>query len=44
MMEDKNTRKQGDKTYVMLAGGNTSAINTMVLYSRIPVFLYSSKR
>ena len=57
MMEDKNTRKQGDKTNVLPSGAN-SAHKTNVsysrilvfsysktsLYSRIPVFLYSSPK
>ena len=42
MMEDKKTRRQGDKTNVLSAGavaGFSSKSN--VLYSRIPVFSYS---
>ena len=39
MKEDKKTRRQGDETNVMISGRNVSISN--VLYSRIPVFLYS---
>ena len=39
MEEDKKTRRQGDETNVMISGRNVSISN--VLYSRIPVFLYS---
>ena len=39
MEDDKKTRRQGDETNVMISGRNVSISN--VLYSRIPVFLYS---
>ena len=42
MEEDKKTRRQGDETNVMISRRNVSISN--VLYSRIPVFLYSKPK
>lgn len=42
--EDEETRRQENKTIVMLAGDKSSAYKSNVLYSRIPVFLYSPKK
>ena len=46
MMEDKKTRKQGDKTMVFRRQGDKKTWrqdNSNVLYSCIHVFLYSKK-